>query len=439
MKINPASSVADLPGAYAEDSLAVPAAALPLLPALLVVAALLPEELSLNISGLFLSLPRLVLLAAFPLLFARTLRQATQPGFHASLSDLLILPATAWMFLSVAMSEGLQRATVGSSVLILEFAGSYLVMRTLPDRPGTAMTVARFTAGAIAVAALLGPLDTLTGQHITHDIANVLTHYNKGWWVEYRNGLTRAQGAQEHPILLGCLCCFGTLLSFSVFRGAQRAIAVACCLVGLLSAISSAPIMGTLIGFSLLFYRQCTPWFKSRWLWLGTIMGMTIGSVLVLVPSPFGFIFQHFTMDPQTGWYRLLIWQVVGPLLLDSPLFGIGLDDWERESWMPSTVDSIWLRSAMEFGIVGSVLIALVVIGACSRAMRPSGRMELPAAEQALGLCLGIIAFLFIYLGFTVHFWGCTWLLLAMFVGLRAHLGALAAGQPRLDADDNPF
>lgn len=327
------------------------------------------------------------------------------------------------------MSQGAGRAVVGSSVLILEFVGAYLVTRTLPARLGPALSLARFAAGAIAVDALLGSLDTLTGRHIIHDIANVLSHDDYGWPLEFREGLLRAQGAQEHPILFGCVCCFGMLLSVSVLRGMRRLFALASCLAGLVSALSSAPIMGTLLGFGLLAYRRCTPGFESRWRLLGAALATFIVTLLMVSSDPFGFIFQHFTMDPQTGWYRLLIWQVAGALVLANPLFGVGLDDWARESWMPNTVDSIWLRNAMEFGIVGSVLIALVIIGACSRPIHPARRHQLPAAEQALGRCLGIIVFLYVYLGFTVHFWGSAWILMGLFAGLRAHLGELAVRQ----------
>jgi O-antigen ligase len=188
--------------------------------------------------------------------------------------------------------------------------------------------------------------------------------------------------------------------------------------------------MGLAIGLGLLVYRHFTPWLPARWALAGAALAVTLGAMMLILPSPFGFIFQHFTLDPETGWYRLVIWQVAGALVLANPLFGVGLDDWARESWMPSTVDSLWLRNAMTFGIVGSALIATVMIGACSRAMRPRGRAALPAADQALGLALGIILFLYVYLGFTVHFWGSPWILLGFFAGLRAHLGALAASQP---------
>ncbi|WP_139223683.1 O-antigen ligase family protein [Methylocapsa palsarum] len=432
------------PGALPDDDaeagpLNAGLAKLPLLPALLVVAVLLPEELYLQVGGLFLTLPRVLLLVAFPLLLVRTIRQATRPGFHASISDYAIFPLSIWMFLAVAVSQGFTRAMVGSSALILDFAGSYLVMRTIANEPGAAVAVARFMAGALAVAALLGPLDHLFGQYAIHRIGDMLTHLGRDLDPEFRHGLMRARGAQEHSILLGSISSFGAILSLSVFRGVPRWIAVICCLAGLFSAVSSAPILATLMGFGLLFFRRQTPHFPSRWLALGVTGGSVALLVFTLHPSPFAFIFQHFTLDPQTSWYRLVIWQVAGSLVLANPLFGIGLDDWAREAWMPSTVDSVWLRSAMMFGIVGSALIAVVVIGACSRPLRVSGREELPLAEQSLGVGLGIITFLIAYLGFTVHFWGCTWFMMGMFAGLRAHLGGLAADQPSLDDLDFTF
>ena len=413
-------------------------ARVPVLPALLVVLALLPAEISLNITGLNLSAPRLALLFVFPLLAMRLLQGAVRPGFHPSFSDFVIVPLSIWMFLSVSVSEGVWRALIGSSVMILEFVGGYLTTRLLPLRPGPAVAFGRFTAGALAVAALFGPLDTLTGRHVTHEIADLLTHYNLPWGTDMRGGLLRANGTLDHPILLGCCCCFGAVLSVTLLRGVRRLITVACCLAGLFSAISSAPIMATLLAFGFIAYRKLTPNLQRRWLLLGTPMATFIALLLGASSNPFGFIFQHFTMDPETGFYRLLIWQVAGALVMGSPWFGIGLDDWARESWMPSTVDSVWLRSAMTFGIVGSVMIALVLLGSCSRAMRPKGRVNLSADHQDLGLALGIIIFLYAYLGFTVHFWGCTWILMGVFAGLRANLGALAADQPLDEWDDDP-
>ncbi len=202
------------------------------------------------------------------------------------------------------------------------------------------------------------------------------------WGEDMRGGLLRANGTLDHPILLGCVCCFGAVFSVVMLRGAGRMIATMCCVAGLFSALSSAPILATFLAFGLLFYRWLTPGLSARWWMVGAPLALLLALLCAVSSEPFGFIFRHFTMDQQTGWYRLLTWNIAGALVLDSPWFGIGLDDWARLSWMPDTVDLVWLRSAMSFGIVGSVLIAVVLIGSCSRSMRPRGRMRLSVEDQ---------------------------------------------------------
>lgn len=407
---------------------AVPQASVaPTLPMLLVVATLMPGELNIRISNLLLTMPRLVLLVAMPLALVRGVQQMSRPGFRSSLSDRIIPLAAFWMFLAITMTAGLDRAVVSCGVLILEFAGAYYTARFLCATPGDTPALARVIAFTIAVAALLGPLDTITGRHITHEISSLLTGSVNFTRLDYRNGLLRAQGAQEHPILFGTVCSFGTVLAMVALRGGQRTLVLCCCIIGLLSAVSSAPIMGLLLSCALLIYRRLTPNFDKRWKLIGSTFGVLITAIILFHPRPFGFFFDHFTLEPESGFFRLLTWQVAGPQVLDNPMFGIGLDDWERESWMPGTVDSVWLRLGMEFGIVGAVLIALVTIGACSHRVDTIRRTNLNADEKLLGLGLSLIAFMYVFIGFTVHFWGCTWILMGLFAGMRAQLGSFAA------------
>jgi hypothetical protein len=85
----------------------------------------------------------------------------------------------------------------------------------------------------------------------------------------------------------------------------------------------------------------------------------------------------------------------------------------------------------MMFGIPGSILIASSIVGACSLPVRRTNRNAGAIGEQDVKLAetLGIITFLTIFLGFTVHFWGSTWILIGLLAGLRAHLGQLAPYQ----------
>ena len=45
--------------------------------------------------------------------------------------------------------------------------------------------------------------------------------------------------------------------------------------------------------------------------------------------------------------------------------------------------------------------------------------------ELRLGNALAIVIFMISYMGFTVDFWGITWILVGLLVGVRAHIGEL--------------
>ena len=76
---------------------------------------------------------------------------------------------------------------------------------------------------------------------------------------------------------------------------------------------------------------------------------------------PFGALFDLATIDPSTAYYRLYIWNSVGPYVLDSPWFGVYAPDVEYQG----SVDSLWLVLAGSYGIPCSVLVGLSMIGAC--------------------------------------------------------------------------
>ena len=78
--------------------------------------------------------------------------------------------------------------------------------------------------------------------------------------------------------------------------------------------------------------------------------------------SPFAIIATSFTLDPWTGFYRLLIWQHGLENVARSPITGIGLADWTREWWMASdSVDAFWLVIMMRMGVVALVFLLLAI------------------------------------------------------------------------------
>ncbi len=331
------------------------------------------------------------------------------------------------MIVTVCLTEGPERGFVGAGVIALELVGTYFVCRTLLKQPGEALMLGRLVAVLLAVNAVLAIPDAVQKTYAIHAAVSAVTGFPVGDIQEMRNGYFRAAGVMEHPILLGTACSFGVLLSLQLHKGFRRVLLIGLQTMGLVLTVSSSPVLGLLIGLGCILYRRITPrdTFRWRWLFLAGTFGVAV--MFAVLPSPLSSIVSHLTIDPQTGYYRLLEWTYAGQDMLLSPWIGIGLSDaWPRPEWMPSTIDSVWLRSAMSFGIPGSVLLACSVLATCSRRVDWPGA-ALSADDKRLGLTLSIILGLYVFEGFTVHLWGETWLLLGLFMGMRAHLGALAS------------
>ncbi len=416
----------------------IPSTRLSFLPTILLLAILLPEDLSIRPGGLLLTLPRVVLLLSSPWWIGKLAGAAATRRMPLVACDGLVLLFGIWMVISVRMSSGFDRALVGASVLALEFAGAYAVIRVcLTDMP-TLLAFARFLTYALALNAVVGALDVPLHRHVAHDLAQSITHYDKPWRIDERNGIVRAQGMQEHPILLGVVSSFGVCLALSLLRGWTRRVAVLCCAIGVVSTMSSAPMGATAMGCILLGLRRATPGFTSRWKILLIAGFVLLAALLSVHPRPFSFLLDHFTLDPETGYYRLMIWNLVGDLVLSHWIFGLGLDmNFNDVFGVANTVDSVWLETAVEFGIPGSLLLGCIFILAL---WRPTHQMAGICAD--FGCALGIIIFLYIYLGFTVHFWGCAWLMIGVIAALRVNLGVQACNSafgvaPASSASDN--
>ena len=184
----------------------------------------MPEETSIFIGGLRLTVARIILLVLLPYALFRFGQHMVTRSYRFVVSDALIIPTALWMVLAVSMTEGIDRAIVGCGVTALEFAGAYFAARALLTGPGQALLLAQWVSMLIAIAGFLAPLDTITGHHVIHDVLGSITGYEPGYQVDVRRGLLRSAGTMEHPILLGTACVAGMLLGL----GAALAAAMLC-------------------------------------------------------------------------------------------------------------------------------------------------------------------------------------------------------------------
>ncbi|MGH6857098.1 MAG: hypothetical protein ACRECP_05500 [Methylocella sp.] len=429
-----------LPAAPSRDSAS--SVKVPLVLVLIALTMFLPEETSFNFGELRMTICRLLLLLITPAILFRFVRSTVSGNYRFVWSDLLVPVTGLWMVLALNETDGFERSIVSSGTSALEFCIPYMATRVFLTERGQAVALVRILCIAIATVGVLAIPDEFSHRFVLRETVASFTGYHKpaiDYSILMRDSLFRATSTLEHPILLGTACMAGLLMA-TTMRGARRQFPLAGSALGLALSVSSAPTSGALLGFGALLYNKLLRNFPFRWSFLFTSAAGVILFIFSAHPNPWGFIFAHVTFDPASGYYRLMEWEAVGPFVLNSPIFGIGLSDEGilSEAGLLPTIDANWLRVAMMFGIPGSIVVMLCYITACSVPMDIENKsLNLTEQERQLGSVLSLILGLIIYIGFTVYYWGTVYILMSFLAGIRAHLGALAAmpREPGLDDD----
>jgi hypothetical protein len=394
---------------------------------LIAITTFLPEELSFYMFGLRLTATRLIFIIMTPVLLLRLGQRMAVGRYRFVLSDLFVPLAGFWIIYAPANIVGVQAALNHSGPIVLEFCIGYLATRTLLSEHGQALSFANLVCRVIAVVALLALLDPLTGHFFIHDLAAQLTGYYRTLGVyDYRLGLVRASSVIEHPILFGFVCSVGLLIAVSVPIRSRRLIVLACSL-GAFFAFSSAPLQAVVIGVGLLVCGRVLTPLPHKWLVMIGLGVLGISIIFFIFKDPVGVIVRHLIFDPESGYYRIWTWDLVTAGVSGSPWFGLGYPPYPNvfdEFDTNHSIDSLWLVLAIEGGVPAAILVALSMIGTATFPTEGPG-VGLTLAESKLGTTLGIVIFLLFFLSFTVHFWGITWMLGGLLMGVRAHIGEL--------------
>jgi len=364
-----------------------------------------------SIGSITLNLPRLTLLIAFvPCL----LRLCSGQAGPIKSTDLLFAGFTFWFAVSMLSHHGVsQIERVGQNTL--DFYGSYLLARvTITNAQQFRKTIQVLTLAA-AVLVPLVLLEALTGRLYIGEIINRVPFLSSYPHAEGppRLGLDRAQGSFPHPILYGVFS--SSLIAFSILVRRSKGIMMLVAIGGFLS-LSSVALLQVVLQFFALTWRALFRSFSKRW-WVLLAIFATFYILVDIASnrSPIRVFVSYATFTASTGYHRMLTWHYGIQNVIDHPILGIGLFQWERPAWLSSSVDNFWLNVAMWTGFPGVLLMIAGIfwaVFAASRRMKRLPEEAKPFAEAwiitVITLCISVT---------TVHVWNTAYAFMFFVVG----------------------
>lgn len=398
---------------------------LPLPVGLLLVSLVFPVEFSFYIGSLFITFSRLVLLFyAFAVIFGAMRHRGLRSY------DYMLLLAAIWVFLSYWVNHGLNSAIESGGVLLLEIVVSYWIARQYIHDLSTFYATIRLF---MVLAFLMLPFiltEMLISKHFIHDFFSELTgHYYKIRYEE-RLGLTRAYGPFSHPILMGVY--YSTLIGVVWYGYHWRSLpnklmGIVVLSLGAFASLSSAPILLMLFQIFAIFWNYIAGKLRYHWQLIVAMLAILYAVLFFWSSqSPLMTILSRITLNPQTAYYRQIVWDYGLAEVAKSPIFGIGRLDWERPSWMVNeSIDSFWLVLSMRYGLPVALLIGAIMIIFIIKL----GQYAQTTKQDIKLLCIGwvVSAVSLFLIGFTVDYFGTNRIFFFFMLGLGAALLNIAS------------
>jgi hypothetical protein len=358
--------------------------------AIFFLAMMLPTAVSVNLGGLRLSAYRIVLIVMFLPMLVQLL-SGRKGRMHVF--DILVFAHCGWAMLALIKWGGLAQGIESGGIYVVEFAGAYLLAPALhPVLRGLRRRRARLCGLVVATLVFTVP-EALTGVHILHDGISGALGGPMAPFIEPRMGLERTFGPFDHPILYGVFSASAFSLAYFVVAerrlmnpGEWRKVAG----VGLATFMSASggPYVVLMMQGFVAAWERVLGRVKGRWAALFTLFGLIYLAIDLFSTGRPSTSSSTISPSRQSAYNRILIFEYGTAEVARHPVFGIGLGDWERPSWMSDSMDNFWLVVAVRYGIPGLPLLL-----ACSWAW--SGRWGSAGSAARVApcpACLGLHA-----------------------------------------------
>ena len=396
---------------------------------MLVLSLVIPPAVTLPMQSPKITATRAILLLTLIPAFLTLVRGIGNGTRHLRFSDYTMALCCICMFTAYTVTEGFSVAVVSANLIIMELLGGYILARAYFCNRVEIQAVVRALTVAVIFTVCVAVVDHFLHQNWVNDTISLafgVTPIES----QYRNGVLRAMSTTEHAILFGTFCVMSAGVLYFGRTSARGGITrLAICALGCILAMSSAPLLALMVLVASILYDKLLNAYPWRWRLFALGFFTFVVILCVVSRNPLEALLSRFTLEPQTAFYRLLIWEYAGAEVLNSPLFGIGLRDWARMPGMVGSVNSMWLSQAMSFGIPASFMLGLTLISSTWRTNRPPPPPE--ARDRYLEQIrtgLTIVLMLVIFIGFTVHLWGTMMTFLGLLIGLRTTIEEVRSG-----------
>jgi hypothetical protein len=382
---------------------------------LVLIGLIIPAaEVQIFIAGAKLTVGRLcIVLLLIPAVFALLERKR-----RLMLSDFFASATAIWIVVAAVYTDGSESLSSAAAEAI-EFFGGYLVARGFFFGPLalrkflSVLKVLAFISIVFAVA------ENVSGHLVIHDIFASILHVDP---IKYqdRMGIVRATATFDHAILFGTFCVVvAAMLLYSETNVMKCVLWVGLCFFGAILSLSSSSLMAFAIMLATYAYGGLTKQFPERWWACWTVFGAFVLVGMATTNDPLGWILSHLTLEPESGYFRLLEWNSAIELISLSPWTGFAFLDFGMVELQ--SVDCVWLALSLRFGLPTIVFLILTNLTSLLP-VKQSGNRDGDPFMALMRTAFSLILVLFMFVGLTVHYWNYMWIFWGICIGIRASL-----------------
>lgn len=377
------------------------------------VSVFLPQELSFYIGSARLEIYRVILLLVSPFIFSSLIKYRLKVAEFF----LVVYVVTSMVsFLYHGEFGGLEAAVV----IALEVFVTYLWGRAIVfDRGHKAifdsvkiLTLFFFILAPFAI------LENITGLRLFHALASQMTGIPTEVYVRwdyYRNGIARAGTVFVHPILYSIMAMsvFYVSMAYLKERGG-RFKAIFGYLTAVVSSMSSVGFL--MLAMQYLIFMVDKMIRKVPVLKYLFLCGAILGAIVIQIGTEqglFRWLAINSALNKWNAYIRIIQWESAVDDVLDNPLLGIGFREWSRPFWLPTSIDTYWLYTAVTNGLVAVTFLGIFWVLALKK------HLEMYSiTKEPLFLAFFAAISSLVFAGFTVHFFDKTPVFVYFLLGL---------------------